>query len=276
MPGHGLSFFKLYFSSKFIDISRQKNYTIFLRLFKIHICKDIKMITGITLGRDAEKNFEALELFAKNTGISVFKTCSLTGLFESFHPSLNENPATSKMSGAISMAFHLCDPILEGIFDRPTPHYAMHYNRVNSLLDDAALKISAIIQNSGFNAMPVPASQIIDKSSQRGYLNHKLIARAAGAGFIGRNNLLVTREFGSRVRLVTVLTDAPLPAGAPVENGCGECRRCVSACPAGAIGESPEEFNLAACVEQISRFQRLMFVAKGICGVCVRACEGRK
>lgn len=234
------------------------------------------MITEIRLGGDADKNFGALEHYAKNAGISIFKTCSLEGLADSFHPALKENPFTIRMTAAVSMAFHLSDAILEGIFNQPTPHYAMHYNRVNSLLDDAALKITAIIQNSGFNAMPVPASQIIDKSSQRGYLNHKIIAAAAGAGFIGRNNLLVTPEFGSRVRLVTVLTDAPLKLCGPVEDGCGGCYKCVSACPAGAIGETPGQFCLAKCVEQISKFQRLMFVAKGICGVCVKACEGRK
>ena len=200
------------------------------------------MITEILLGSDGDKNFGALEHYAKNTGISIFKTCSLEGLTDSFHPALKENPFTARMTAAVSMAFHLSDAILEGIFNQPTPHYAMHYNRVNSLLDDAALKITAIIQNSGFNAMPVPASQIIDKSSQRGYLNHKIIAAAAGAGFIGRNNLLVTSDYGSRVRLVTVLTDAPLKPCGPVEDGCGGCYKCVSACPAGAIGETPEQF----------------------------------
>jgi epoxyqueuosine reductase QueG len=231
------------------------------------------MINEIKLNQCPETNFEILESFALNSAMSLFKTCPVESVYDSFHPALKENPALNKMSTAISMAFHLSDSILDGIFSQPTPHYAMHYNRVNSLLDDAALKITAIIQNSGFEAMPVPASQIIDKSSQKGYLNHKIVARAAGVGFIGRNNLLVTRQFGARVRLVTLLTNAPLKLCAPVEGGCGGCYECVSACPAGAIGETAGAFELAKCVEQISKFQRLMFVAKGICGVCLRACR---
>lgn len=233
------------------------------------------MINEIKLGRCPDTNFELLESLALNSAMSIFKTCVLKSVYDSFHPALKENPALNKMNAAISMAFHLSDSILDGICNEPTPHYAMHYNRVNSLLDEAALKITAVIQNNGFEAMPIPASQIIDKSSQRGYLNHKIVARAAGAGFIGRNNLLVTPQFGARVRLVTILTNAPLRLCAPAEGGCGECFECVSACPAGAIGKTPQAFELAKCVEQISKFQRLMFVAKGICGVCLRAC-GKK
>lgn len=233
------------------------------------------MISTIQLSADGADNFKILDRYCKDAGISIFKACSVKSVAGSFHPALGENSYTARMTAAISMAFHLSDAVLEGIFDRPTPHYAMHYNRVNSFLDDAALRVTAIIQNNGYNAMPIPASQIIDKSSQRGYLNHKIVAASAGAGFIGRNNLLVTPEFGSRVRLVTVLTDAPLEFGEPLKDGCGECYACLASCPAQAIKESPENFELAKCVEQISKFQRLMFVAKGICGVCVKACEGR-
>ncbi len=232
------------------------------------------MINEIKSGNHGETNFEILESFAHTLGIAIFKTCAVKDIYESFHPALKENPFIERMKTAISMAFPLSRAVLESIFDRPTPLYAMHYNRANSLLDDAALKIAAIIQNSGFEAMPIPASQIIDKSSQRGYLNHKITAHAAGVGFIGRNNLLVTPRYGSRVRLVTVLTDAPLKLCAPIENACGECRACVSACPAGAIGETAENFQLARCVEKISEFQKLMFVGKGICGICVKACRG--
>ena len=208
--------------------------------------------------------------------MSKLGICEISGLKESFHPALLENPAFPEMKNAVSMAFHLSDAVLEGIFKEPTPLYAMHYNRVNSFLDDTALKITAILQNSGYNAMPIPASQIIDKSSQRGYLNHKIIGAAAGVGYIGRNNLLVAPEFGSRMRLVTVLTDAPLAVTPKLETSCGSCHACVSACPVGAIGETADDFMLPKCIEQISKYQRIMFVAKGICGICVKACRGKQ
>jgi len=229
----------------------------------------------IKLSADPAANLELLREYALASGISSFGICDTAAIRDCFHPSLSENPAVAGMGRAISMAFHLSDAIMEGISMEPTPLYAMHYNRVNSFLDNCALAVATIIQNSGHSAIPVAASQIVDKGSQRGHLNHKVVARAAGLGHIGRNNLLVTPEFGSRVRLVTVLTNAPLDVTAAASSDCGSCRACISACPAGAIGESVSDFSLARCVEAISRFQRIMFVAKGICGVCVRACGGR-
>lgn len=234
------------------------------------------MITRIKLSDNPNENFQVLEEFAKDNAIAIFKTCLITDEIKNmFHTSLMENKATLKMTYAISMAFRLSSSILEGIFNQPTPHYAMHYNRVNSLLDDVALKITTIIQNNGYDAMPIPASQIIDKSSQKGYLNHKLIAKEAGVGFIGKNNLLVTKEFGAQVRLVTILTNLPLLQCEKLNINCGNCKKCSLVCPVGAIHDSYETFELSKCVEQISKFQKIMFVAKGICGICVKACDGK-
>ena len=46
-------------------------------------------------------------------------------------------------------------------------------------------------------------------------LPHKTVATRTGLGWIGKNCLLVTKEYGSAVRLSSLLTDAPLPAGTP-------------------------------------------------------------
>lgn len=233
-------------------------------------------IRDVKLAEDPARNLAVLREFALGSGVSALGVCDAAAVRECFHPSLSENPRAAQMTRAISMAFHLSDAIMDGVANEPTPLYAMHYNRVNSFLDNAALALTSVIQESGFSAIPIAASQIVDKGSQRGHLNHKIVARAAGLGHIGRNNLLVVPGYGSRVRLVTVLTDSPLETTAPRDADCGSCRACVSACPVGAIGESSSDFSLAKCVEAISRFQRIMFVAKGICGVCVRACRGSR
>jgi len=57
--------------------------------------------------------------------------------------------------------------------------------------------------------------------------------------------MLVTKEYGPAIRLSTILTDAPLDCGTPIEaSKCGECRECVSACPTKTI--TGQEWDLAA------------------------------
>lgn len=61
----------------------------------------------------------------------------------------------------------------------------------------------------------------------------------AGLGELGRNGLIITREFGPRVRIAKVLTDLPLFADEPIEFGvtefCSNCEKCAEFCPSQAI-----------------------------------------
>jgi epoxyqueuosine reductase QueG len=64
---------------------------------------------------------------------------------------------------------------------------------------------------------------------------HRL-ERLAGLGWIGKSALLVTKEFGSAVRISSILTDAPLISNSPYDSSlCGGCTACENACPAKAI-----------------------------------------
>jgi len=182
----------------------------------------------------------------------------------------------NRFSYGISVGFHLSNPILEGIENQPTPLYFHHYQRVNILLDTIGLMITSAIQDLGYQAMPIPASQIVDWKTQKGHLSHKHVARAAGLGWIGRNNLLVNEKFGSRIRLVTILTDLPLMIDPPSIKDCGSCRACLSVCPAGAIEERQENFDHLRCYEQLRTFAKTLHFSHNICGVCVKACKGFK
>lgn len=61
------------------------------------------------------------------------------------------------------------------------------------------------------------------------------VAERAGLGFIGRNSLLITPEFGSYVYLGELLTNIPFVADQPIPNGCGDCVRCIRSCPTQAL-----------------------------------------
>jgi len=70
------------------------------------------------------------------------------------------------------------------------------------------------------------------------------LAIDAGLGQLGRNGLLITPEYGPRVRLCKVFTDLPLQPDSPVDFGvtdfCRRCRLCAEACEADAISKDPE------------------------------------
>jgi len=180
-----------------------------------------------------------------------------------------------KLNWAVCLGMRLNDLVMEDITDAPTRLYSYHYRTVNLLLDQIALKTAVYLNNNGYLALPVPASQVLDWQKHTAHLSHRRIASLAGLGWIGRNNLLVNPEFGSRLRLVTILTDMPLETGIPIKENCQDCRRCVEACPAKAIKDVSADFDRAACLAKLKEFQKKHIVEQYICGVCVRACAGK-
>jgi epoxyqueuosine reductase len=223
--------------------------------------------------KERRQNYERLMGFALDQGLSLFGVADVVGIREEF--SLAKK-LREKFDWGISLGKRLLDAVLEDIEDRPTRLYFHHYRQLNFFLDRAAFLLSSYIQESGFQALPIPASQIIDGERQRAHLSHKKVGYLAGLGFIGRSNLLVNPELGSRFRLVTVLTDMPLEADKPLEADCGTCRKCLEPCPAQAIKEKKEEFDHRACFEKLKEFRKMGIVGQHICGVCVKACPGLK
>ncbi len=206
-------------------------------------------------------------------GFTFAGAADVTGVRDGF---LLPPEVVAKYPRAVSLGFRLADGVLDEIRDAPTPLYFHHYRQANALLDRGALQVAAEIQARGGRALPVAASQIVDWENQKGHVPHKRIAVLAGLGWIGRNNLLVHPELGARVRLVTVLTDLPLETAGPRPFGCGACRACLAACPAGAIRERPEDFDHRGCYEQLREFRARGLVGQYICGLCVKACPGRR
>jgi len=78
-------------------------------------------------------------------------------------------------------------------------------------------------------------------------------AYASGIGFIGKNNALIVPGHGSYVFLAEILTSAELFQSGiqSLENQCGACNRCISACPTGAL-EAPYTLNAAKCLSYLT------------------------
>jgi epoxyqueuosine reductase QueG len=223
---------------------------------------------------DPKENAEKLKALCQQWGGSLFGVADLRSFRK--QEILLPSSLTDRLPYAISVGFHLSDAILEEVENQPTPLYFHHYQRINILLDTIGLMVTSTVQDLGYQAMPIAASQLVDWKTQKGHLSHKHAARAAGLGWIGRNNLLVNEQFGSRIRLVTILTEIPLMVSSPSVRDCGSCLRCLSVCPAGAIKERQEDFNHLGCYEQLRTFAKTLHFSHNICGVCVKACRGNQ
>ncbi len=92
-------------------------------------------------------------------------------------------------------------------------------------------RLALALERSGFRAEPLTYEDSL------ALMDLKRAAVQAGLGVIGLNNLVVTREYGPRIRFGAVYTAAPLEPDAPLqEYYCPSCTICWGACPDRALG----------------------------------------
>ena len=180
------------------------------------------------------------------------------------------------ISWVIPMDPHIMKSIQQG----PNQPYADEYTRVNIRINELSAMLAAEINNHGFRALSLAASERTDTVNIKGDFPHKTAATRAGLGWIGRHCQLITREFGSWIRLGTVFTDMVLPCGPPSDRSfCGRCTRCVEACPANALKGSAWTPGLARAeildVRACDRWKKENYFQyhKGHnCGICSAVC----
>ncbi|MBZ9635012.1 epoxyqueuosine reductase [Clostridium sp. FP1] len=188
----------------------------------------------------------------------------------------------SDMRYGISIAVALNPSIINKIKNGPTQEYYEEYKRVNTHLDGLVEYAGKLLKDFGYNAILKTTSEVVlESNSYSTILPHKTVATRAGLGWIGKSALLVTEEFGSAIRISSLLTNAPLNVGIPInESRCGECCICKLACPAKApLGENwnvnkqrGSFFNAFECHSLAKERAAMVGIDATICGKCIVVC----
>ena len=212
------------------------------------------------------------ELFCHLTekGAKLMGVADLTGI------------VNGDMQIGISVAVPVPKHIVYDLQTSPTKEYYDAYYSLNAQLDEIVTSGAELLTEQGYHALANTTKVVKANEDWRTPLPHKTVATRAGLGWIGKNCLLVTPEYGSAVRLSSLLTNAPLPHDLPVtESHCGDCAVCVKRCPAGALTgvtwmpetKREELFHKEDCKKtQIQRMKQATGIETDLCGLCFAVC----
>ena len=194
-----------------------------------------------------------------------------TGAPEGRRPTDILPTARSVIVGAVHILDSVCDDLPETRYEYTNQFYVL-----NGILGSVSTKVARLLEDRGYRAIPIPAAYPRINKELMGIFSHRHAAALAGLGEIGLNNLLITPQFGARVRLVSIITEVPLEPDQPYkkslcperENECGKA--CVTCCPVEAISLDGK-INKDRCL----RYQEKIMPWAAVelrCGMCLGVC----
>lgn len=182
------------------------------------------------------------------------------------------------MPMGVSVAVPVPKHIVKDLQTAPTKEYYDAYCALNAMLDEIVTSGAGFLWENGYQAYANTTQVVKEDANFCTPLPHKTVATRAGLGWIGKNCLLVTPEYGCAVHLSSLLTNAPLPADTSInESQCRGCSVYVRRCPAGALTgklwnttTSREAlFHKEDCRKmQIQRMKQATGIETDLCGLC--------
>ncbi len=214
-----------------------------------------------------------LKSYLKSLGASLVGFADLNSVNTSLHNNLKYG---------IAFAIKFKTEIIQGIYEGPTKEYYEEYKKINKELDDIAICCVRYIEKQGYSALAQTSTYVTSDENLTTYLPHKTVATRAGMGWIGKNALLVTQQYGSAVRISSILTDMPVIPDMHINDSrCGKCSKCVDACPATAIkgnlwninSTREELINPFKCRKKARELlKQRIGIEMSLCGKCIEIC----
>ncbi|MDO4321081.1 MAG: 4Fe-4S dicluster domain-containing protein [Lachnospiraceae bacterium] len=182
----------------------------------------------------------------------------------------------------VAIALPLPKKVIIDLQEAPTEEYYNLYHSLNKKLNEIVLAGEVFLKKNGFEAYAQTTDRVEIDQNHISALPHKTVATRAGLGWIGKNCLLVTRQYGSAVRISSLLTNAPLEYDKPIAlSSCGKCNLCVKKCPAQALKGTLWEAGLQRerivdvrkCQKkQIEIMTEKTGIQTDLCGKCFAVC----
>ncbi len=142
---------------------------------------------------------------------------------------------------------------------------------VSSRLTKSAYDLARASRRLGMKSLPLPAAGCpTDARFLEAVFSYKHAGEAAGMGEIGWHSLLITPEFGPRLRLSCCLTEAEFEPTTGEESliDCKSCGLCIENCPSGALREPADGESYVMNKYACSSYR----AAAGGCVECMKVC----
>ncbi|HEY2493857.1 MAG TPA: tRNA epoxyqueuosine(34) reductase QueG [Paenibacillus sp.] len=166
-------------------------------------------------------------------------------------PALPSSKPASLIAIAVAYPSKLINPpksepgANRGILARSAWGRDYHY-----VLREAMAKLEVFIRER------VPEA-VLDSMVDTGALVDRAVAERAGIGFSAKNCMIISPKWGSWIYLGDMVTNIPFPPDTPVTEDCGECTKCIDACPTGAL-VGPGQLNAQRCVSFLTQTKGLL------------------
>ena len=250
----------------------------------MHFLNEIKLKITLKVIQNQSLNNTIIKYSAMNLSLKLEKHLLENGATKVGFADIA--PFTPKRGMNTGVVFYITYPkeIIRNMQNAPTQEYVKELVSMNLRLDELGMKCEEFLIDEGYSAYAQTKKRLgTDFGRYNSFeLPHKTIATRSGLGWIGKSALFTTKEYGSALRLSSVLTDAPLKIGKPIlKSKCGKCMECKDACPGGAISginwncklKRNDFYDDKKCEKYALKIsEKNLGKPDTVCGKCIYAC----